>query len=68
MQPAAAVVKASTARMFLATVESLRKHSELRYKWEHGVPFEHVDRFHGRDYVRTDGMSASWRCLVPGVL
>jgi alkylated DNA repair dioxygenase AlkB len=41
---------------------------EARYKWEHGVPFERIDRFQGREYVRKDGMSASWRCLVPGVL
>ena len=41
---------------------------EARYKWQHGVPFEPVDRFQGRDFARTDGMSASWRCMVPGAL
>lgn len=41
---------------------------EARYKWEHGVPFQRVDQFHGRDRVRTDGMSASWRCMVPGAI
>ena len=41
---------------------------EARYKWEHGVPFERVNQFGGRGLVRTDGMSASWRCMVAGAL
>lgn len=41
---------------------------EARHKWEHGISFQRVDRFHRRDLVRTDGMSASWRCMVPGAL
>ena len=41
---------------------------EARHKWEHGVSFERVDRFHGRDLVRTDGMSASLRSIVPGAI
>jgi hypothetical protein len=41
---------------------------EARHKWQHGISFERVDQFQGRDVVRTDGMSASWRCIVPGTL
>ena len=41
---------------------------EARHKWQHGISFQHADRFHGRNVVRTDGMSASWRCIVPGAL
>jgi len=38
---------------------------EARYRWEHGVPRTRVDRFRGRDYERTDGLSLSWRRVIP---
>jgi alkylated DNA repair dioxygenase AlkB len=41
---------------------------EARHKWRHGVPPQLVDRFHGRDLVRTEGLSATWRGMVPGAL
>ncbi len=60
--------KRPLARVLLLPGDLYVMSGEARYKWEHGVPFERVDQFGGRGLVRTDGMSASWRCMVPGAL
>ena len=54
------------ARVLLMPGDLYVMSGEARYKWEHGIRPEKVDRFQGRALVRSDGMSVSWRCTVPG--
>lgn len=56
-----------TVRVLLRPGDLYVMSGEVRYRWQHGVPYTTEDGFCGQVHPRTNGISATWRLLPPGL-